>query len=174
VPTAAIGGKYSFEMEYYTLVDISNAYVTSVSNTATDGRGNSGIGIGEVEANYTNPKKKALKVTWEEVIWQTTFEVSGEGLSNVDVIDALPSFWYNNKNLRDTLQKTTLEVTGLVDGEKYDYSESTSDGTFMLTFYYGTESGPKSGLTWNRRKSGRSLLRIPPLTIQSGWRHMII
>ncbi|MBQ7536449.1 MAG: hypothetical protein IJT43_12645 [Stomatobaculum sp.] len=112
---------YSYEITYYTVVNMAEVNSTGVlvplSNAANGNYG--GINVAPENSSLVILKKTAESYTTEEINWSATLEIPEGGLSEAKLIDYFPHIWLNDENRFDLYKNGTLQVTGLLEGECY-------------------------------------------------------
>lgn len=143
---------YEYLVEYTTDVDMTNVLEErDLRNTGDDGKGNSSTGVIKInpgEENTATLKKYVEKASYEDGIdWKIEFEVPANGLKGTELRDYIPKTYFNGKDVYDTLDTSTVQVEGLVDGETWvpDYDPEYADANeardkyFAIYFYKSAE-----------------------------------
>lgn len=144
IPEGAAGNT-EYTITYYTVYDKTDL-VNSVyeSNTISDGHGHSsnrGITIGKNDVSVVK-KLTDLDFNNNTASWKITITVPASGIENAWLSDYYPNREINGKTYYDKLQEGSITVDGLLDGETYSITESTTSH-FRIDFSsdYSSDDG---------------------------------
>ncbi len=152
---------YFYEISYTTDVTTENlTQATKVSNKVEDeynedhseqwvnpnGSGTEPTpGPGDDEGPSLTKTHTAVSVADRTISWDITFDVPQEGYSErCEVTDTYPSTWISGKQYFEPVDTDKITVTGLVDGETYEWDATTYQEKLVIKFYYLNDSGEKT------------------------------
>jgi LPXTG-motif cell wall-anchored protein len=163
IPSGNAGKNYSYEITYTTDVNYKNQTADFIvkNKTRDEYDSNSGTGVITIgDDNKVNYEKHVQKIHGEESIdWTVVVNVpyKENGFSEFVVKDNLPGYWINGNYETDTLDVSSLSVSGLQAGEHWKVSygaDNTWYKYFLITFYKDEST---QGLQPNASKKIRTL-----------------
>ena len=125
IPTS--DGAYGYTITYTAKVQIDGLLDNvNVHNNAegTNGQGHNDVGVGPDDEEKFSTNKKLVSYSADEAIWEISVNVPSAGYETLEITDWFPT--YGNYTYKDVLDKTYLEIEGLVDGETYTQIEDVS------------------------------------------------
>ena len=136
---------YSYHITYKTIVDMDAVEGTGSAVTVSNTSNGSTASVGARPDHMIAAKKEVESYTTESITWKATFTVPETGLTHAEVIDDLPGRWINGHSYRDMYDESSLEITGLLTGERFTVTP-TATRVIIDFFYYDDNNVRHDGL----------------------------
>ena len=150
IPDGDQNKAYQYTVSYTTDADMTGLVKNAtVNNSAHDDKNHTANASAQVDPGPDSKigvAKTCIAKDNQKISWEVTLTVPKGGLKTAQIIDKLPTQYIDNQQRYDIWDDSTVNVTGLLDGEDIVKDAAKSDQTQAVYTFYQDKNHTQTGL----------------------------